>query len=50
MYLTFIDAAFEGDTWFPEWDAALWKEVSREDHEPDEKNRWPYAFVVLERA
>lgn len=50
MYLTFIDAAFEGDTWFPEWDASLWKEVSRVDHEPDEKNRWPYAFVVLERV
>lgn len=49
MILTWIDEEFEGDTFFPEFDSKEWREVSREEHEPDEKNRWPYAFVVYER-
>lgn len=49
MVLTLIHHAFEGDTWFPEWDPALWRLVSREDHEPDEKNQWPWSFLVYER-
>ncbi|WJW75894.1 type 3 dihydrofolate reductase [Thiohalobacter sp. IOR34] len=49
IYLTLIDHAFEGDTWFPELDAG-WVEVSREDHAPDEKNPWPYSFILLERG
>ena len=49
LYLTFIDQDFEGDTFFPEFNMADWKEVSREDHEPDEKNKYKYSFVVLER-
>lgn len=49
MILTWIDEDFEGDTRFPEFDPAEWREVSREEHQPDEKNRWPYAFVTYER-
>ncbi len=49
LYLTFIDHDFEGDIFFPEFDMNEWKEVSREDHQPDEKNLYPYSFVVLER-
>jgi dihydrofolate reductase len=49
MILTWIDEDFEGDTRFPEFDPVEWREVSREKHEPDEKNRWPYAFVTYER-
>lgn len=49
LYLTFIGSDFEGDTFFPEFDMADWKEVSREDHEADEKNKYKYSFVVLER-
>ena len=48
IYLTEIKAEFEGDSYFPEIDAS-WKEVKREEHEPDEKNSHPYAFVVLEK-
>ena len=49
LYLTFIHHKFEGDTFFPEFDINKWKETSREDHQPDEKNVYPYSFVVLER-
>lgn len=49
LYLTYIHASFEGDTFFPEFDMADWKEVSREDHEPDEKNKYKYSFVILEK-
>ena len=50
LYLTFIDAACDGDTWFPEWSEAQWREIGRESHEPDEHNPYPYHFVVLERV
>ncbi len=49
LYLTFIDHDFDGDIFFPEFDMEEWKEVSREDHEPDDKNKYKYSFVVLER-
>ncbi len=48
IYLTQIDAAFDGDAWFPDLDAALWHETAREDHAPDERNPYAYSFVVLE--
>jgi len=49
MYLTFIDAEFEGDTYFPEYDITEWKETSYEEHERDAENQYDYRFVVLER-
>lgn len=49
MHLTRVHASFEGDTKFPAFDEARWSEVAREDHEPDEKNAYRYAFTVLER-
>lgn len=49
LYLTFIDHNFDGDIFFPEFNMNEWKEISREDHEPDEKNKYRYSFVILER-
>lgn len=49
LYITEIDADIEGDTYFPDFDRRLWREVSREQHAPDEKNAYPYSFIVLER-
>lgn len=49
LYLTEIDADIGGDTFFPEFDRNAWQEVSREHHEPDEKNQYPYNFVLYER-
>jgi dihydrofolate reductase len=50
IYLTVIDAEFEGDTYFPEYDLTQWKEVSYEEHKRDAENQYDYAFIVLERA
>lgn len=50
LYLTYIDHDFAGDTFFPEFEKKEWREISREKHEPDQKNPYAYAFVVLERV
>ena len=49
IYLTIVHKAYEADTFFPAIDLKEWKEVSREDHQPDEKNLIPYSFVTYER-
>lgn len=49
MYLTLIDHEFTGDVYFPEFDWNEWREVKREEHEPDSKNPYKYTFVTLER-
>jgi len=49
LYLTIVHQNFDGDAFFPELDAKEWREVSRERHEPDEKNAYAYSFVRLER-
>jgi len=49
IYLTRLHADFEGDTLFPEFDPSDWVVVSEERHEPDEKNAYPYTFLVYER-
>jgi dihydrofolate reductase len=50
IYLTIIHKVFDADTFFPEIDKNQWKEVSRENHQPDEKNVFPYSFITLERS
>ncbi len=49
MYLTLIDAAVEGDAWFPPFDEAEWRETARERHQADQKNPHDYQFVTLEK-
>ena len=49
IYLTEIDADIDGDVVFPEFDKSQWREISREPHTPDEKNQYPYTFVILEK-
>ena len=50
LYLTQVHASLEGDTWFPDWQQSEWQELSREDHLADDKNDYPYSFIVFERA
>jgi len=50
VYLTHVNAELEGDTWFPQWNKDQWQEISREDHQADEKNQYPYSFVVYDRV
>lgn len=49
IYLTEIDTTFDGDTYFPNINKANWREVKRRWYEPDSKNQYRYAFVILER-
>jgi dihydrofolate reductase len=50
VYLTIIDQEFDGDTFFPELNAEEWTEKERENFEPDEKNKYRYSFITLERG
>ena len=50
LYITEVDAAPEGDTFFPVLAPAHWHEQSREHHAADEKNAHAMDFVVLSRA
>ncbi|MCR6107851.1 dihydrofolate reductase [Salipaludibacillus agaradhaerens] len=49
LYITKIHASFEGDTFFPKFDEAEWKEVSRQKGTVDEKNPLAHTFHVYER-
>jgi dihydrofolate reductase len=49
IYLTQVDLKVDGDVFFPEIDEEIWKLVSSESHEPDEKNEHSYTFKLYER-
>lgn len=49
IYLTKIHNKFEGDTYFPELQNNLWKELSRKDYARDEKNKCACSFIELVR-
>ena len=49
LYLTLIDAEFEGDTFFPDYTQYKWKETQSVKHSVDAKNPHPYTFLTLDR-
>lgn len=50
IHLTLVHARVaDGDTFFSGWRNADWNETSRERHDADDKNNFPYSFVTLER-
>lgn len=49
LEVTEVHENFEGDTYFPEIDLNVWKEISRIKHYKDEKNEFDYSFVRYER-
>jgi len=49
IYLTIVHQNFDADTFFPEIDYSEWQELSREDHQPDEKHAFPFSFITLKR-
>ena len=49
LYITHIDASFEGDAWFPEFDWSAWELVFHEPHAADERNPYPYTFEIWEK-
>jgi dihydrofolate reductase len=50
LYLTYVHAVVQGDTYFPAFDHSGWRETSRERHEPDDRHAYGYSFVTLERS
>lgn len=49
MYLTYIDASFEGDTYFPQYDESDWTLVSEKKGKKDDKNPYDYYFRTYDR-
>lgn len=49
LEVTEVEATPEGDTFFPEIDLRIWKEVERESFPADEKNEYPFAFVTYKK-
>jgi dihydrofolate reductase len=50
LVLTEVDKAFDADTFFPAWDKAAFREVSRTEHLPTEPEDIGFAFVTYRRA
>ena len=48
--ITKVHQDFEADVFFPTIDSKTWKEVSREDLSPDEKNLYTYSFINYKSA
>lgn len=49
LYLTYVEAEFEGDAWFPAFDEKQWLEVESLKRPADEKNAYDCRFVTLEK-
>ncbi|MBO9700512.1 MAG: dihydrofolate reductase [Sporocytophaga sp.] len=48
LYLTRIHEDFVGDVYL-QFNMALWKEESKQDFTSDEKNKYPYSFLVYNK-
>ena len=49
MYLTYVDAEFEGDAWFPDFDNSQWLEKDTVVRPADEKNAYICKFITFEK-
>ena len=49
MYLTLIQASFEGNIKFPSYSSEDWEEKERVDFEPDEENDMAFSFLTLKK-
>lgn len=49
IYLTEVDADYEGDTYFPQWDRSSWQLIDQERFPRGEKFAQPFAFLTYER-
>jgi dihydrofolate reductase len=49
LYYTRIHHSFDGDAFFPKVDERKWKLTSRKDVAADEKNKFPFSFLVYEK-
>lgn len=49
LYLTLVDGAFTGDTFFPVFDQTQWRELYRQQRPPDARHAHPFTWFILER-
>ncbi|ULQ45479.1 dihydrofolate reductase [Flagellatimonas centrodinii] len=49
LYLTEVDAAPDGDAWFPNWDETVWTCVSRTHHPADDRHAVAFDFAEYQR-
>jgi dihydrofolate reductase len=50
LHVTYVDAEFpQATVFFPQINCEDWEEVSRDHHEADEKNKFPYDFVTYRK-
>lgn len=49
LYITEIQQDISGDTYFPEFDKAKWRETAREKHHQDAPQPLDYHFVTYQR-
>ena len=50
LYLTLIDAEFDGDAYFPELDRGQWREIFRQEHPADDRHDHPFTWLIWERV
>lgn len=49
LYLTEVDAEYEGDVFFPAWDPAQWDLIEEEYHPRGQEFPHPFTFLVYQR-
>ena len=49
IYLTVVHTKLEGDTFFPELDLNVWKEVASVEYKADEKNDFDHTMKTFEK-
>jgi dihydrofolate reductase len=49
IYLTLVHTVTEADVFFPILKPGHWVEIEMQDHQADNKNQFPYTFLILTR-
>ena len=49
LYITRIQHAFSGDTWFPDFDETGWVIADLQEFAADENNPYPISFIKFVR-
>ncbi|MBL4625468.1 MAG: dihydrofolate reductase [Flavobacteriales bacterium] len=49
LYITWVDANFEADTFFPTIDLSKWREISNNQYVKDDRNEYNLTFSIYEK-
>jgi len=49
LHLTRVHATLDCDVFFPALDEGEWVELERSEHPADEKNEFPFTYILMER-